>query len=92
SVPFCLYIFNVPDSAAASACSSSLGRACQANKLSGSGALPLLKNNSALSTLAKSKSFLVKPVAASQVASLVASSAGPSKLRARSIRGRQVRL
>ncbi|KAL9949472.1 hypothetical protein D7B24_004454 [Verticillium nonalfalfae] len=84
-------VYNVPDIAAASACSSSLGRACEVNKASGSGALPSLKTTSALSTLAKSKSFLVKPVAASQVSSIISSSVGPTRLKARSIRGRWVR-
>ncbi|CRK04128.1 hypothetical protein BN1723_017133, partial [Verticillium longisporum] len=84
-------VYNVPDSAAASACSSFLGRACEVNKASGSGALLSLKTTSALSTLAKSKSFLVKPVAASQVSSIISSSVGPTRLKARSIRGRWVR-
>ncbi|KAG7111049.1 pectin lyase F-1 like protein [Verticillium longisporum] len=84
-------VYNVPDSAAASACSSFLGRACEVNKASGSGALLSLKTTSALSTLAKSKSFLVKPVAASQVSSIISSSVGPKRLKARSIRGRWVR-
>ncbi|KAG7141529.1 pectin lyase F-1 like protein [Verticillium longisporum] len=84
-------VYNVPDSAAASACSSALGRACEVNKASGSGALLSLKTTSALSTLAKSKSFLVKPVAASQVSSIISSSVGPTRLKARSIRGRWVR-
>ncbi|RXG47315.1 hypothetical protein VDGE_07144 [Verticillium dahliae] len=84
-------VYNVPDSAAASACSSALGRACEVNKASGSGALLSLKTTSALSTLAKSKSFLVKPVAASQVSSIISSSVGPTRLKPRSIRGRWVR-
>ncbi|CRK23024.1 hypothetical protein BN1723_012869 [Verticillium longisporum] len=84
-------VYNVPDSAAASACSSALGRACEVNKASGSGTLLSLKTTSALSTLAKSKSFLVKPVAASQVSSIISSSVGPTRLKARSIRGRWVR-
>ncbi|CRK17455.1 hypothetical protein BN1708_012061, partial [Verticillium longisporum] len=84
-------VYNVPDSAAASACSSALGRACEVNKASGSGTLLSLKTTSALSTLAKSKSFLVKPVAASQVSSIISSSVGPKRLKARSIRGRWVR-
>lgn len=73
-------VYTVKDAAAASACTASLGRACQVNSLSGSGDWPSLKDTGALAALSEEKNFLVKPVAASQVASLVSSSAGPSKL------------
>lgn len=73
-------VFNVKDAAAASACSSSIGRACQVNSLTSSGDWPSLVNTGALSALSKAKNYLVKPVAASQVASLVSGSAGPTKL------------
>ncbi|KAI9162829.1 Pectin lyase [Paramyrothecium foliicola] len=73
-------VYTVKDASAASACSASIGRACEVNSLSASGDWPSLKNTGALSALAKAKNYLVKPVAASKVASLVSSSAGPANL------------
>ncbi|KAJ4358345.1 uncharacterized protein N0V89_002927 [Didymosphaeria variabile] len=74
-------LYTVPDSSAASACSSSLGRACEVNSVdSSSGELVALKADSVLSTLAKVKDSLVKPLAASDVAAHVKANAGPAGL------------
>ncbi|KAL0938217.1 pectin lyase F-1-like protein 3 [Colletotrichum truncatum] len=73
-------VFNVKDSAAASKCSSTIGRACQVNSLASSGDWPSLAGTGALSALAKAKNYLVTPVAASKVASLVSGSAGPANV------------
>ncbi|KAH6897416.1 pectin lyase fold/virulence factor [Thelonectria olida] len=73
-------IFNVPDSSAASSCSSTIGRACVVNSLSSSGDWPSMSETSALSTFSSLKDYLVTPVEASEVASLVTSNAGPSNL------------
>lgn len=67
------------------ACSSALGRACEANSVdSASGKLSGGENAGVLTTLGKSKATLVKPVAASGVAALVLANAGPAKLGAAS--------
>ncbi|KAH6696780.1 pectin lyase fold/virulence factor [Plectosphaerella plurivora] len=82
-------VFDVPDAASASACSSSLGRACQLNSFSASGKWPSLKNSGALSNLAKSKNYLVKPVASNQVGGIISSSVGPTRLSRRSLGRRE---
>ncbi|KAF6841841.1 pectin lyase [Colletotrichum musicola] len=69
-------IFNVPDSASISTCSSSLGRKCVANSLSSSGAWPSLKNTGALTALGKSKANLVSPIQASNVKATVTGKTG----------------
>lgn len=75
--------YNVPDSSAASACSSVIGRSCILNDVdSSSGDFPSLKSSSALSAFSKVIDYLVVPVAASSVASSVKSNAGPSNLSA----------
>ncbi|KAL1612880.1 hypothetical protein SLS60_001110 [Paraconiothyrium brasiliense] len=74
-------LYTVPDSSAASACSSSLGRACEVNSVdSSSGELAALKADSVLSTLSKVKDSLVEPLAASEVAAHVKANAGPAGL------------
>ena len=73
-------VYNAPDSASLAACTSSLGRACVANSLSGSGQWPSLKSTAALSGLASVKGSLVKPVQASNVKSLVVAGAGIGKI------------
>lgn len=73
-------IFNVPDSSAASSCSSTIGRACVVNSLTSSGDWPDMSETTALSTFSSLQDYLVTPVAASKVASLVVSNAGPSNL------------
>lgn len=73
-------IFNVVDDSAASTCESYIGRACAVNSVSSSGDWPSLSDTSALSTWANLADYLVDPVAASEVASLVTSNAGPSNL------------
>ncbi|KAI8308822.1 hypothetical protein K4K59_009715 [Colletotrichum sp. SAR11_240] len=73
-------IFDVPDSGSISTCSSSLGRNCVANSLSGSGAWPSLKSTAALSALGKSKAKLVTPIQASNVKSTVTGKAGIGKI------------
>jgi hypothetical protein len=72
-------LYTVPDEAAASACESSLGRACALNSVdSSSGELAAIKGG--LSTLAGVKDSLVTPVEASEVASYVKANAGPTNL------------
>ncbi|EQB56215.1 hypothetical protein CGLO_03806 [Colletotrichum gloeosporioides Cg-14] len=73
-------IFDVPDSGSISTCSSSLGRNCVANSLSGSGAWPSLKSTTALSALGKSKANLVTPIQASNIKSTVTGKAGIGKI------------
>ncbi|KAI8235654.1 putative pectin lyase F-1 [Colletotrichum sp. SAR 10_86] len=73
-------IFDVPDSGSISTCSSSLGRNCVANSLSGSGAWPSLKSTAALSALGKSKANLITPIQASNVKSTVTGKAGIGKI------------
>ncbi|KAF4832643.1 putative pectin lyase F-1 [Colletotrichum siamense] len=73
-------IFDVPDSGSISTCSSSLGRNCVVNSLSGSGAWPSLKSTAALSALGKSKANLVTPIQASNVKSTVTGKAGIGKI------------
>ncbi|KAF2450584.1 carbohydrate-binding module family 1 protein [Karstenula rhodostoma CBS 690.94] len=78
-------LYTVPDASAASACSSSLGRACEINSVdSSSGKLAALKADSVLSTFSKVKDVLVKPLAASEVAAHVKAHAGPTGLKASS--------
>lgn len=78
-------LYTVPDTSAASACTSLLGRACEANSVdSSSGKLAALKADSVLSTLGKVKDALVKPLAASEVAAHVKANAGPAGLGASS--------
>ncbi|KAF9880492.1 hypothetical protein CkaCkLH20_02446 [Colletotrichum karsti] len=73
--------FNVPDASSASACSSQIGRACEVNNVdSKSGEFTAMKGTSALSTFSKLKDYLVKPVAATEVSSLVSGSAGPANV------------
>lgn len=73
--------YNVPDSSAASACSSVIGRNCVANHVSSdSGDFPSLKSSSALSAFSKITDYLVEPVDASTVASTVKGNAGPANL------------
>lgn len=82
-------VYDVPDSSSASACTAYLGRACQVNKFSASGSWPSLKSTGALSNLAKSKNYLVKPIAASQVGGVISSSVGPTRLSRRSLGRRE---
>ncbi|GJD01314.1 Pectin lyase [Colletotrichum higginsianum IMI 349063] len=73
--------FNVPDASAANSCKSTIGRACAVNSVdSSSGEFKALSKTNALSTFSKLKDYLVEPVAATGVASLVKGSAGPSNL------------
>ncbi|EEU44572.1 uncharacterized protein NECHADRAFT_106390 [Fusarium vanettenii 77-13-4] len=73
--------FNVPDESAAGSCESSLGRACAINSVdSSSGDWPSLSGSGALSTWSNLKEYLVEPVAASEVSSLVKGGAGPANL------------
>ncbi|KAK2017346.1 pectin lyase-like protein [Colletotrichum eremochloae] len=73
--------FNVPDASAANACVSQIGRACVVNSVdSSSGNFKALSETNALSTFSKLTDYLVQPIAASGVAGLVKSSAGPSNL------------
>ncbi|WYZ35946.1 hypothetical protein EsH8_X_000593 [Colletotrichum jinshuiense] len=74
-------IFGAPDSSAAKTCSSYLGRACAVNSVdSSSGTLTSMSGTTALSAFSKLTKYLVEPVAASEVAALVKSNAGPAKL------------
>ncbi|OBT60728.1 hypothetical protein VE03_09817 [Pseudogymnoascus sp. 23342-1-I1] len=71
-------IYNVPDSSSASACSSTLGRACEVNTLTGSGDWPSLTNTNALTTLNEYtlKMYIVTPLPANSVKSRVTGNAG----------------
>ncbi|KFY77696.1 hypothetical protein V499_02978 [Pseudogymnoascus sp. VKM F-103] len=62
-------IYNVPDSSSASACSSTLGRACEVNTVTGSGGWPSLTNTAALTTINRytSKMYVVTPLPDSSV-------------------------
>ncbi|KAM5349571.1 hypothetical protein ACJ41O_006076 [Fusarium nematophilum] len=74
-------IFNAADESAAASCESHIGRACAVNSIdSSSGDWPALSDSSALSAWSSLADYLVEPVAASEVASLVGSNAGPSNL------------
>lgn len=74
-------LYTVPDESAASACTSSLGRACVANSVdSSSGKLAALKADSVLTTFGAIKGSLVKPLSAAEVAAHVKANAGPANL------------
>ncbi|KAF1974135.1 pectin lyase-like protein, partial [Bimuria novae-zelandiae CBS 107.79] len=74
-------LYTVPDEAAASACTSALGRACAVNAVdSASGKLAALKAESVLATLGAVKGSLVEPLAADKVAAYVKANAGPANL------------
>lgn len=72
--------YTVSDASAASACSSSLGRACEVNSFASSGDWPALGDSSVLSTMATYSDSLVTPISADQVASYVQANAGPANL------------
>ncbi|KAJ0109798.1 hypothetical protein N8I77_011179 [Diaporthe amygdali] len=72
--------YTVADASAASACSSSLGRACLQNTLTSSGDWPSLGSTSALSALAKYKDSLITPIAVSEAQAYVLANAGPENL------------
>jgi hypothetical protein len=73
-------VYNVPDAASASACSAALGRACVMNALTNSGEWPSMKQTGVLSTMAKVKGNLVKPIAVGNVMGLVRQNAGVGKI------------
>lgn len=73
-------IYNVPDASAASACRTSLGRACVMNSLRGSGEWPSMRGSEVLRTFSEDRRSLVVPVDVGQVASLVASGAGIGRI------------
>ncbi|KAF4998677.1 hypothetical protein FGRMN_3003 [Fusarium graminum] len=70
----------IPDESAAAACQSVLGRACEPNSATSSGDLPIMSGESGLNAVAKHKDNIITPVAASEVAALVISGAGPSNV------------
>lgn len=72
--------YTVSDEAAASACSSALGRECAINSLTGSGDWPALGTDDVLSTFATYADYLVDPKSADEVASYVQANAGPANL------------
>jgi pectate lyase len=63
-----------------SSCASYLGRNCVENSFTSSGSWPGKTGTAPLTAFQTDKTYLVMPVAASQVASLVVANAGPSKL------------
>ncbi|KFY17215.1 hypothetical protein V491_05076 [Pseudogymnoascus sp. VKM F-3775] len=83
-------IYNVPDSSSASACSSTLGWACEVNIVAGSGGWPSLINIAAMTTLNDytSKMYMVTPFPASSVKSKVTGNAGPVAAQA-AVNGRE---
>lgn len=72
--------YTVADASAASACSSTLGRACLQNTLTSSGDWPSLGSTSALSALAKYKDNLVTPISVKEAQAYVLANAGPENL------------
>ncbi|KAF5667251.1 bromodomain-containing protein [Fusarium heterosporum] len=70
----------IPDESAAAACQSVLGRACEPNSATSSGDLPIMSGESGLNAVAKHKDNIITPVAASEVAALVLSDAGPANV------------
>ncbi|KAL5352267.1 hypothetical protein ACLOAV_002214 [Pseudogymnoascus australis] len=68
-------IYNVPDSSSASACSSTLGRVCEVNSLTGSGDRPNLTNTATLNGYT-SKMYIVTLLPASSVMSKVTGNPG----------------
>ncbi|KAF6788445.1 pectin lyase [Colletotrichum musicola] len=73
-------LFNAPDAGSLATCSGSIGRACVANSLTGSGKFASMKNAAGLANLAKVKASLVKPIQASNVKKTVTGSAGVGKI------------
>ncbi|KAF6822533.1 pectin lyase [Colletotrichum plurivorum] len=73
-------LFNAPDAGSLATCSGSIGRACVANSLTGSGKFASMKNTAGLANLAKVKASLVKPIQASNVKKTVTGSAGVGKI------------
>ncbi|KAG7409628.1 pectin lyase fold/virulence factor [Fusarium sp. MPI-SDFR-AT-0072] len=70
----------VADESDASACQSTLGRACVPNSATSSGDLPSLKGESGLNAVAKNKDNIITPVSASEVTALVLGSVGPANV------------
>ncbi|WZH46739.1 pectin lyase fold/virulence factor [Fusarium acuminatum] len=70
----------IPDEKAAASCQSALGRACEPNSATSSGDLPIMSGESGLNALAEHKDNIITPVAASEVAALVVSNAGPANV------------
>ncbi|KAM0377499.1 hypothetical protein ACHAPY_006662 [Fusarium culmorum] len=68
----------IPDEAAAAACQSVLGRACEPNSVTSSGDLPVMKGESGLNAVAQNKDNMITPVSASEVVALVSGKAGPA--------------
>jgi pectin lyase len=73
-------LYNVPDSSAASACSSVIGRACEVNSLTGSGDMASMSSSSALTAFKSIGDYLVTPIAASAVKANVLANYGPANL------------
>lgn len=73
-------VFNVADASAAAACSSQLGRECVLNSLASSGTWTPMSSTSGLSAFSAAKDYLLTPIDASKVASLVLANAGPANL------------
>ncbi|PBP18997.1 pectin lyase [Diplocarpon rosae] len=74
-------IYNVPDAASASACSSILGRACVMNAFTNSpGKWPSLKATAVLNTFKAVSKYLVKPYDVKSVQSRVKANAGVGKI------------
>ncbi|KAF4958977.1 hypothetical protein FSARC_10880 [Fusarium sarcochroum] len=73
-------IFNVPDDASRTTCASSLGRNCEQNALTSSGAWPSRKDASVLSELGKYKSNLITPIRYGDVKGTVTSNNGIGRI------------
>ncbi|PBP19785.1 pectin lyase [Diplocarpon rosae] len=74
-------IYNVPDAASASACSSTLGRACVMNAFTNSpGKWPSLKATAVLNTFKAVSKYLVAPYDVKSVQSRVKANAGVGKI------------
>lgn len=74
-------IYNVPDAAAASACTAVLGHACAGNVITKSGGTwPGLKDTAALTTMAKVKANLVAPIADGKTMVTVLANTGIGKI------------
>lgn len=73
-------LFNAPDAASLSLCSSSIGRSCVANSLTSSGSFASMKSTAGLVAMAKAKAYLVQPIQASNVKATVVANAGIGKI------------
>ena len=73
-------VYNVPNSASATACASVLGRNCVANALSGSGTWPSKTDTTVLASMKTFIYYAISPIAAGGVKAYVLAHAGIGKI------------